>query len=134
MVYYTYICIVIYVNILICIWLFIYIYMCVCVYVLCILAYMCTIDTSMLVASKGLQSIDLGGRVGHGLGCSTKHATHASLAGPPRTGLQLKELIAQKLSISTDQRLICRGRAIKDHTSTEEKAWDTDVGPFVFSF
>ncbi|CAK9107152.1 Ubiquitin-like domain-containing protein CIP73 (CCaMK-interacting protein of approximately 73 kDa) [Durusdinium trenchii] len=33
---------------------------------------------------------------------------------PEMTGLQLKELIAQKLSISTDQRLICRGRAIKD--------------------
>eukprot|EP00434_Breviolum_minutum_P009842 symbB.v1.2.008668.t1/scaffold537.1/size221706/12 len=30
------------------------------------------------------------------------------------TGLQLKELIAQKLGISTEQRLICRGRAIKD--------------------
>ncbi|CAJ1363403.1 unnamed protein product, partial [Effrenium voratum] len=33
---------------------------------------------------------------------------------PEMTGLQFKELIAQKLGISTDQRLICRGRPIKD--------------------
>lgn len=33
---------------------------------------------------------------------------------PDMTGLQLKEVISQKLGISMEQRLICRGRAIKD--------------------